>query len=203
MNHLVCFHSLQQRPVRRTSDLLSHLQNFYHTVICLQQVYIAKVTRTGKRNETCDVPWSAAAHPGLGNDTQTIWGGRLWIDLRLALLQARLTSGRGFLFSNLLGCSLTNTRSIYGRPGCHGNWGIVCKTQRGKERPSYTQLLIALYLKGNANGSEREDLDSWIFPQSCDGSVFLYMKHESVCNINNCFQSLDPLTKLFFYRWEI
>lgn len=37
----------------------------------------------------------------------------------------------------------TNTRSIYGRPWCHGNTGIVCEAQKG----SYTQQQSTLYLQ--------------------------------------------------------
>lgn len=140
-------------------SIVSHLLNFYHTVICLQQVYIVKVTRIMKRQYVCvfcDLLWRTPAAHGaksqLGNGTvgDKLSGSRLICDQHCC----RQGSHRALCSLTYWGCSLTNTTSIYGRPWCHGNWGIVCKTEREMERPSYTQVLIALYLKRNGSRFE-------------------------------------------------
>lgn len=66
----------------------------------------------------------------------------LWIDLRLA---GSAHIGSWLCVRQPTGdVPLANTRSIYGRPGCHGN---CVPMQRVMERTSYTQQLIALYMK--------------------------------------------------------
>lgn len=105
-------------------SIISHLLKFYRAVICLQQVFAVKVT--GTREKKWDV-WSAVIHWSHRADPRPVIS--LWTDPRLALMLLLCVCSPANW-----GCSPSQTPSIYGRPGCHGNWGIVCKTQRGNRK---------------------------------------------------------------------